>query len=73
MIYTIEITVNEFQNRVLKRRAAIQSISPQTYLEGIVGDRVLGRLNEIVDDALKTKLSKMDAGLALAQLDAMDG
>lgn len=72
MKYTIEVDVDQFQDKVLKAKAKLQEVSPKDYLMGIVDTEVSSALNKLVDDALKTKLGKMSTGLALAKLEAMD-
>ena len=72
MIYTIEVEINQFQDKAIRAKAAQQSVSPEDILTGIVNNKVIEQANAMVADALNTKLSKMDAGLALARLEAMD-
>ncbi len=72
MKYTIDIEVNDFQDKQLRAKAKMKEVSPKDILGEIVADKVIAELNAMIDDVLNTKLSKIDAGLALARLDAMD-
>lgn len=70
--YTIEVETDEFQEKALKRKAKLQEVSTEKVLSDIVNAIVEDDLNFLVEDALKTKLSKMPAGKALAILESMD-
>jgi len=70
--YTLEVEVDEFQDKALKRKAKMKDMSAEDILMNIVAGNVQDELNEMVVDALNTKLSKMPAGKALAIIEAMD-
>jgi len=70
--YTIEIEIDEFEDKALKRRAKMKEIKAEDVLKEIVNDVVVNQLDELVADALNTKLTKMPAGKALAILESME-
>lgn len=72
MIYTIKVELNQFQDNQLKAKAALREKSVDEVLTALVQAKVNEQADAYVEDALKTKLSKMSAGLALAKLNAMD-
>ena len=72
MKYTITVEVDQFRDRALRARAKMKEISVEDVLTEIVNDKVIVAADTMVADALNTKLSGMSAGLALAQLEAME-
>ena len=72
MDYNIVVTVNQFQDKVIKARAKMKEISAQQVVSDLVNEKVTEHADAMIADALNTKLSKMTSGMALAKLDAMD-
>ena len=70
--YTIEIEVDEFQEKELKRRAKLKEIAPDIMLSDIVNVSAHDILEEMVNDELNRKLTKIPAGRALSFLEVMD-
>jgi len=72
MKYKLEIEIDEFKSRQIKKRAEMKEVSEEDILMKEIEELVLGRLDEWVLDELNDKLTTMSSGKALALLEAMD-
>jgi len=72
MKYTIDVEVNQFQDKVLRAKAVQQETSVEDVLTDVINKKVSEHADAMIADALNTKLTKMDKGRALAILQSMD-
>ncbi len=72
MIYNIDIEVDEFQDKQIRKRAAMQEISPEDVLVGYFEVKIKPQVDDLINDELNGKIDALSKGRALAYLDAMD-
>lgn len=72
MIYNIDIEVDEFQDRQIRKRAAMKEISPEDVLVEYFDIKIKPQVDNLIEDELNDKILALGKGKALAYLEALD-
>ncbi len=72
MIYEIEIEVDEFQDRQIRKRAAMKEISVEDVLVDYFNIKIKPQVDDLIEDELNDKIAALGKGRSLAYLEALD-
>lgn len=72
MIYNIDIEIDEFQDKQLRKRAALKEISPEEVLVQYFDIKIKPQIDGLINDELGEKINALGKGKSLALLEAMD-
>ncbi len=72
MIYKLDLELNEFKTKQIKKRAQVQAISEDDVLIDLFDKFVGDELERLIVQDLNDKIDNLTPGRALAMINAMD-